>query len=122
MCVACCRWACAYDTDHWTNRNPDALIELDDSILNFKDATVIAVNMIYAFTQTDAHHAIFIWYDIENFDFQSVSGFCIFDIKWASDGIVATHVQKTEVLVININLTIIAVFGHERDGFPGFNC
>ena len=60
--------------------------------------------------------------NIENFDFQSASGFCIFDIKWASDWVVAIHVQKTEVLVININLTIIAVFGHERDGFPGFNC
>ena len=69
MRVTCCRWACAYDTDHWTNRNPDALIKLNYSILDIKDATVIAVNVIYAFAQTDAHHAMFIWYDIENFDF-----------------------------------------------------
>ena len=68
------RWARAYDTNHWTKRNPDALIELDDSILNFKDATVIAANMIYAFAQADAHHAIFIWYDIENFDYASLLG------------------------------------------------
>ena len=45
------------------------MIKLNYAILNSIDATVIAVNMIYAFTQTDAHHAIFIWYDIENFDF-----------------------------------------------------
>lgn len=108
----------ALDIDGTILTKEKQLTNRTKSAIEAAAGTGIAVALVYAFTQTDAHHAIFIWYDIENFDFQSASGFCIFDIKWASDWVVATHVQKTEVLVININLTIIAVFGHEGDGFP----
>ena len=69
MCVTRCRWTRTYDTNHWTKWDPDALIKLNYAILNSINATVIAVNVIYAFAQADTHHSIFIWNDIENLDF-----------------------------------------------------
>ena len=45
------------------------MIKLNYAILNSIDATVIAINVIYAFAQADTHHSIFIWNDIENLDF-----------------------------------------------------